>query len=94
MLWWKAWHIIAIVAWFAGLFYLPRLFVYHADAKYNKISSALTYAWKNGLKTASYYTRTKSKIETNKKLSVQQDSELPKRPKDSPFECAGGGCSA
>ena len=68
--------------------------VYHADAKYNKISSALTYAWKNGLKTASYYTRTKSKIETNKKLSVQQDSELPKRPKDSPFECAGGGCSA
>jgi putative membrane protein len=26
----KAWHIIAMVAWFAGLFYLPRLFVYHA----------------------------------------------------------------
>lgn len=68
--------------------------VYHADAKYNKISSALTYAWKNGLKTASYYTRTKSKIETNKKLSVQQNTDIPKRPKDSPFECAGGGCSA
>lgn len=33
MLWFKAWHIIAMVAWFAGLFYLPRLFVYHADAK-------------------------------------------------------------
>lgn len=31
MLWWKAWHIIAMVAWFAGLFYLPRLFVYHAQ---------------------------------------------------------------
>jgi len=31
MLWIKAWHIIAMVAWFAGLFYLPRLFVYHAD---------------------------------------------------------------
>ena len=29
----KAWHIIAMVAWFAGLFYLPRLFVYHADAE-------------------------------------------------------------
>ncbi|WP_019216846.1 protoporphyrinogen oxidase HemJ [Legionella tunisiensis] len=29
----KALHIIAMVAWFAGLFYLPRLFVYHADAK-------------------------------------------------------------
>lgn len=28
----KAWHIIAMVAWFAGLFYLPRLFVYHAEA--------------------------------------------------------------
>lgn len=28
----KAFHIIALVAWFAGLFYLPRLFVYHADA--------------------------------------------------------------
>lgn len=33
----KAFHIIAMVAWFAGLFYLPRLFVYHADAK-DKIS--------------------------------------------------------
>ncbi len=33
MLWLKAFHIIAVVAWFAGLFYLPRLFVYHADAK-------------------------------------------------------------
>lgn len=31
MLWLKAFHIIAMVAWFAGLFYLPRIFVYHAD---------------------------------------------------------------
>ena len=31
MLYIKALHIIAMVAWFAGLFYLPRLFVYHAD---------------------------------------------------------------
>ena len=30
MLWVKAFHIIFIVTWFAGLFYLPRLFVYHA----------------------------------------------------------------
>jgi len=29
----KAFHIIALVAWFAGLFYLPRLFVYHADTQ-------------------------------------------------------------
>ena len=28
----KALHVIAMVAWFAGLFYLPRLFVYHAEA--------------------------------------------------------------
>ena len=32
MLWLKAFHVIAVVTWFAGLFYLPRLFVYHADA--------------------------------------------------------------
>lgn len=32
-LWVKALHIIAIVCWFAGLFYLPRLFVYHAMAE-------------------------------------------------------------
>ena len=30
MLWVKAFHIIFMVAWFAGIFYLPRLFVYHA----------------------------------------------------------------
>jgi putative membrane protein len=30
MLWYKAIHIIFMVTWFAGLFYLPRLFVYHA----------------------------------------------------------------
>lgn len=30
MLWVKAFHLIAMVCWFAALFYLPRLFVYHA----------------------------------------------------------------
>lgn len=29
-LWIKSFHLIAVIAWFAGLFYLPRLFVYHA----------------------------------------------------------------
>ena len=33
MPWLKAFHVIAMVTWFAGLFYLPRLFVYHADAQ-------------------------------------------------------------
>lgn len=33
MIWVKALHVIFMVTWFAGLFYLPRLFVYHADAQ-------------------------------------------------------------
>jgi putative membrane protein len=33
MLWIKAFHIISMVAWFAGLFYLPRLFVYHTESQ-------------------------------------------------------------
>lgn len=32
MLWVKALHVIFMVTWFAGLFYLPRLYVYHAEA--------------------------------------------------------------
>lgn len=31
MLWLKALHLITMVTWFAGLFYLPRLFVYHCQ---------------------------------------------------------------
>jgi len=30
MLWVKSFHIVFVVSWYAGLFYLPRLFVYHA----------------------------------------------------------------
>jgi len=33
MLWLKAFHIIFVVCWFAGLFYLPRLYVHHAMAR-------------------------------------------------------------
>jgi putative membrane protein len=33
MLWVKAAHVTAVIAWMAGLLYLPRLFVYHADAE-------------------------------------------------------------
>ena len=32
MLWVKAFHIIFMVTWFSGLFYLPRLYVYHASS--------------------------------------------------------------
>lgn len=38
MLWIKAFHIIFVVTWFSGLFYLPRLFVYHAISQ-DKISN-------------------------------------------------------
>jgi ribonucleoside-diphosphate reductase alpha subunit len=72
--------------------------VYHTDAKYSKISSALVYAWKNGLKTGAYYTRTKSKLGSNKKLSASDNvdvkASVPKRPENSMFTCEGGGCSA
>jgi protoporphyrinogen IX oxidase len=33
MLWLKAFHVVFVVTWFAGLFYLPRLFVYHVAAQ-------------------------------------------------------------
>ena len=33
MLWIKAFHLIFVISWFAGLFYLPRLFVNHAMVK-------------------------------------------------------------
>jgi len=31
--WIKAFHIVSVIAWMAGLLYLPRLFVYHAEAR-------------------------------------------------------------
>lgn len=33
MLWVKVFHIVFVISWFAGLFYLPRLYVYHADTQ-------------------------------------------------------------
>ena len=41
MLWVKAFHIIFMVAWFAGLFYLPRLFVNHAMAEEDDVRERL-----------------------------------------------------
>ena len=32
-LWVKALHVIAVIAWMAGMLYLPRLFVYHSEAE-------------------------------------------------------------
>ena len=41
MIWVKAFHIIFMVAWFAGLFYLPRLFVNHAMAEETEVRERL-----------------------------------------------------
>lgn len=38
-LWVKALHVIAVIAWMAGLFYLPRLFIYHTDAEPGSVQS-------------------------------------------------------
>jgi protoporphyrinogen IX oxidase len=40
-LWIKALHIISIIAWMAGLLYLPRLFVYHAEAPRGSAQAAI-----------------------------------------------------
>jgi protoporphyrinogen IX oxidase len=37
--WLKAFHIIAVIAWMAGLLYLPRLFVYHCEADVGSMQS-------------------------------------------------------
>jgi len=38
-LWLKALHVVAVIAWMAGLFYLPRLFVYHCAAQAGSVQS-------------------------------------------------------
>jgi len=38
-LWLKALHIIAVIAWMAGMLYLPRLFVYHCSAAPGSVQS-------------------------------------------------------
>ncbi|MEL0021870.1 MAG: CopD family protein, partial [Rickettsiales bacterium] len=38
-LWFKALHIFSFIAWMAGMLYLPRLFVYHADAEPGSVQS-------------------------------------------------------
>jgi len=41
MLWLKAFHIVLVVSWFAGLFYLPRIFVNHAMAEEQAVRDRL-----------------------------------------------------
>ena len=40
-MWMKAFHVIAIIAWMAGMLYLPRLYVYHAQVKVGSEASEL-----------------------------------------------------
>ena len=39
ILWVKALHVISVIAWMAGMLYLPRLYVYHADAQKGSVQS-------------------------------------------------------
>ena len=41
LLWFKAFHVIFMVAWFAGIFYLPRLFVNHAETASIEVAEQL-----------------------------------------------------
>ncbi|MFT4825917.1 MAG: putative membrane protein [Halioglobus sp.] len=41
MLWLKAFHIIFVVCWFAGIFYLPRIFVYYAASEHPETKAQL-----------------------------------------------------
>ena len=41
ILWFKAFHVIFMVAWFAGIFYLPRLFVNHAETNSSEVALQL-----------------------------------------------------
>jgi ribonucleoside-diphosphate reductase alpha subunit len=60
---------------------------YYPDADFTKISSSLIYAWKKGLKTGVYYTRTKKQ-----KTGTSSLYKRTEKPNDSKFECFG--CSA
>ena len=42
-LWFKTLHIIGVVVWFAGLFYLVRLFIYHIEAQDNEVSIRIAF---------------------------------------------------
>jgi protoporphyrinogen IX oxidase len=51
-LWLKALHVIAIIAWMAGMLYLPRLFVYHCQAEVGSLQSETFKVMERRLLTA------------------------------------------
>lgn len=63
--------------------------LYWEEPTLSKITNAMIYGWQQGLKTGVYYTKTRTKLEADKKLGIQLETE---KPKDSLFDCLG--CSA
>lgn len=49
ILWIKALHVIAVIAWMAGMLYLPRLFVYHSEQPVGSVQSELLKVWEHNL---------------------------------------------
>ncbi len=47
--WIKAFHVIAVIAWMAGMLYLPRLFVYHSEQPAGSATSELLKVWEQNL---------------------------------------------
>jgi len=47
--WIKAFHVIAVIAWMAGMLYLPRLFVYHSEQAVGSPTSELLKVWEHNL---------------------------------------------
>jgi putative membrane protein len=47
--WIKAFHVIAVIAWMAGMLYLPRLFVYHSEQPVGSVQSELLKTWEQNL---------------------------------------------
>ena len=47
--WIKAFHVIAVIAWMAGMLYLPRLFVYHSEQPAGSPTSELLKVWEQNL---------------------------------------------
>ena len=47
--WILAFHILAVIAWMAGMLYLPRLFVYHSEQRVGSETSELLKVWEQNL---------------------------------------------
>jgi len=70
--------------------------LYFSDPTTGKIGGALNFAWKSGLPTGSYYTKTRSALSAPTRLAISDTSVsnagLPPKPENSDFDCFG--CSA